>query len=63
MFTNLRGVMAGLTQFGFQRKTFTEIRDSIRNRISSSIGQTFNFSSDSHITKVVDNIALEIDEL
>lgn len=55
--------MAGLTQFGFQRKTFTEIRDSIRDRISSSIGQTFNFSSDSHISKLVDNTALEMDEL
>lgn len=54
--------MAGFTSAGFQRKTFNEIRESIISRIESSIPQTFNFSSNSYIGKLVDNIALEIDE-
>lgn len=54
--------MAGFTSAGFQRKTFNEIRESIISRIESSIPQTFNFSSNSYISKLVDNVALEIDE-
>lgn len=54
--------MAGFTSAGFQRKTFNEIRNSIISRINTSIPQTFNFSSNSYISKLIDNIALELDE-
>lgn len=54
--------MAGLEDYGFQRKRFTEIKQDIQQRITDALGQSFNFTSDSYITKLVDNISLEIDE-